>query len=161
MARRGSYWVLRERGRNIKPISHYPFRSYRTPADIQSDIPKTLLAGTFGLAVQALVTGSVLQLVHRYFIRQKRSFLRTGIQDPPLARVGVVWLTALICLHVVVVNVINTRVVLMSQQFTAGYLMDFVSFRLGSRRVGQGFRSNGHEESQLTLSGCMDASCLS
>ncbi|KAI9636458.1 uncharacterized protein MKK02DRAFT_45165 [Dioszegia hungarica] len=95
-----------------------------------SDISKTLLAGTSGLAVQALVTGSVLQLVHRYFQRQARLKARSahggaGTQDPPLARAGVMWLTGLICVHVVLVYITNARVLLMSQQFTAGYLMDF------------------------------------
>jgi hypothetical protein len=78
------------------------------------------------------VTGSVLQLVHRYFQRQARLKARSahggaGTQDPPLARAGVMWLTGLICVHVVLVYITNARVLLMSQQFTAGYLMDFVS----------------------------------
>lgn len=101
---------------------------------LQSDISHTLFAGTTGLAIQALVTGSVLQLVHRYFRRQARLSARAANgapgseQDPPLARAGVIWLTALCCLHVIVVYVTNARVLLMSQQFTAGYLMDYVSY---------------------------------
>lgn len=88
--------------------------------------------------------------LHRYFVNHKN--------DPGLARAGVVWMGALLVAHVGVANYINIRVITMSNQFTAGYMMDFVSVsqtcdcNLNHMRLSPAYCTHWHYPCSVSLS---------
>lgn len=90
---------------------------------IQPDITQVLLASNAGTFIQALLSGSCLQLARTYY--------RTRRDDPLLAKLGIAWITFVLILAFVFANLQQSLVISYMERFTAWQFQDFVRYSAG------------------------------